>query len=237
MPFDRHTKIAFQFSGGKDSLAALYLLEAEWGRMTVYWLNSGDAFPETLDIVAMVRAAVPHFVEVPGHVEQVIEEFGLPSDITTANSTPLGQVIEPGTMKLQDRYSCCARTVMNPLHNEMMKDGVTLIIRGQKQADHSKGPVRSGEVIDGVEYFYPIEDWTTAHVFEFLAVKGLPINRVYDTMSTTPECMSCSAWWDDKRGAYLKQFHPEQYAKYQSRLEQIRVVVMPVISAFNVEVQ
>lgn len=236
--FERHERIAFQFSGGKDSLAALYLMRDHWDKFTVYWLNAGDAFPETLDIIAMVRAEVPHFVEVPGHVHDVIATHGIPSDLTTPNSTPMGQVIEPGeSIKLQDRYSCCARTVMNPLHNVMTTDKITCIIRGQKNADAGKGPYKSGDVANGIEFFYPIEDWSVARVFEYLTMNDLPINRCYDTMHTTPECMTCSAWWDDKRGAYLKQHHPEQYEKYQSRLEQIRVVVMPLIAAFNVEVQ
>ena len=45
---DRHDKIALQFSGGKDSLAVLYLCKEWWNKITVVWLNTGSAFPETI---------------------------------------------------------------------------------------------------------------------------------------------------------------------------------------------
>ncbi len=52
--FARHKRIAFQFSGGRDSTAALYLLRAYWSRMTVIHLDTGDQFPETREVVVAV---------------------------------------------------------------------------------------------------------------------------------------------------------------------------------------
>lgn len=235
--FDRHDKIAFEFSGGKDSLAALHLLHPYWDRFTVYWLNAGDAFPETLEIVEHVRACERiKFVEVKSDVHAVIAEHGLPSDIVPCSSTPTGRLIDGDHNTLiQQRYDCCARTVMLPLHNRVIADGNTCIIRGQKKADHGV-PVQGG-VHEGIELFNPLIDWKDEDVFAYLRDNGLPINPVYESMKTTPECMTCSAWWDDGRAAYMKSRHPDAYAKYQNRLHQIRVVVEPMIQAFNIEVQ
>lgn len=234
--FDRHDKIAFEFSGGKDSLATLHLLRAHWDRFTVYWLNAGDAFPETLEIVELVRAAVPHFVEVKSDVHAVIAQHGLPTDLLPCNSTPVGRIIAGDhNILLQDRYSCCARTVMQPLHDRVLADGNTCIIRGQKAADMGV-PIKGG-VHDGIEIFNPIIDWKDEDVFAYLRDNSLPISPVYETMHTTPECMTCSAWWDDGRAAYMRERHPEAYAKYQTRLHHIRVVVEPMIQAFNIEVK
>lgn len=233
---DRHEKIAFEFSGGKDSLAALHLMHPYWDRFTVYWLNAGDCFPETLAVVNHVRAAPGlRFVEVKSDVHQVIETFGLPSDIVPCNSTPLGRIIDgEHNVLIQQRYDCCARTVMQPLHDRVIADGNTLIIRGQKRAD--KGVPHVGGVVDGIEIFNPIADWDDAQVFDYLRANDLPVSQVYDSMKTTPECMTCSAWWDDGRAAYMKKNHPAAYDKYQSRLEQIRIAVMPMIADFNNEV-
>jgi len=232
----RHSKIAFEFSGGKDSTAALYLLKPYWDRFTVYWLNAGDCFPETLEIVERVRADKRiTFVEVKSDVHAVIAEHGLPTDLMPCSSSPMGRMIEGDhNVLLQDRYSCCWRTVMKPIHDRVLADGNTCIIRGQKAADIGV-PVKGG-VHDGIEIFNPIIDWKDADVFAYLKWNDLPISPVYETMNTTPECMSCSAWWDDNRAQYLKSRYPEQYAKYQSRLARIRVVVEPLIAAFNREV-
>lgn len=233
--FDRHQKIAFEFSGGKDSLATLFLLREHWDRFYVYWLNAGDCFPETLEIVDWVKGQVPNWIEVRSDVHKVIEQFGLPSDIVPCSNTALGRIVDGEQHTLiQQRYDCCARVVMNPLHDKVIADGNTCIIRGQKSCDNGV-PVKGG-TCDGVEIFNPIVDWTDADVFAYLEASGLPISRAYESMKTTPECMTCSAWWDDGRAAYMKNYHPEAYAKYQSRLEQIRIAVMPMIADFNKEV-
>ncbi|MFG0641366.1 phosphoadenosine phosphosulfate reductase family protein, partial [Delftia sp. WSY_22] len=53
-------RAALHFSGGKDSLACLYLLRplVEQG-LPVYWLSTGDTIPETRAVVDQVRAWIP----------------------------------------------------------------------------------------------------------------------------------------------------------------------------------
>ena len=46
-----HERVALELSGGKDSVACLYLLRHQLHKITVYWLNTGDAYPETLDVI------------------------------------------------------------------------------------------------------------------------------------------------------------------------------------------
>ena len=53
---DKHKKIALQCSGGKDSLALLHLMWPFWDKLTVYWLDTGDSFPETEERMASVAA-------------------------------------------------------------------------------------------------------------------------------------------------------------------------------------
>lgn len=231
---DRHERIALQFSGGKDSTACLLLLKPYWDRLTVYWLNSGDPFPETVALMDRVRGLVPRFEEVQGHGPEVHRTYGIPSDIVPANSTHLGRIASPGQPLIQDRYSCCARTIMAPMYERMIQDDITLVIRGQRADDVAKGPLSSGDVVQGVEYFYPIEDWTQAQVLAFNAEHGFA-SAFYEVMNGTPDCMSCSAWWEEGRGAYLKAHHPGAYARYQDRLDIIAAATAPHINAFNGE--
>jgi phosphoadenosine phosphosulfate reductase len=233
----RHENIALQVSGGRDSLACLYLLKPYWDRLTVYWCNTGDAFPETVEIMRRVAKQVPHFVEIDGRQPDVVRGYGLPSDIVPASHTPVGIVGTGGNGPLiQDRYSCCARVFMIPMHERMVQDGITLVIRGQKQADALKAPVRSGHVDLGIEYLFPIEDWTTSDVMAFLKAEGAPIPRFYEMLDGAPDCMTCSAYWENGAARYLKHYHPEQHAEVQRRLDIINAAVAPSIAAFNVEI-
>src|SRR4051794_2827006 len=110
----KHERIALQFSGGKDSLAML-LMREHWDKLTVYWVKTGDAFPETIALVESVRALAAHFVEIAGNQPQVIAQFGIPTDLLPASATSIGLSgcgRDDGLM--QDRYSCCMRTIMLP---------------------------------------------------------------------------------------------------------------------------
>lgn len=235
--FDRHQRIALQLSGGRDSLACLYLMQPYWDRLTVYWCNPGDPFPETQNIMEIVRNEVPHFVEIAGRQPEAIAQFGLPSDIVPASRTVLGVMVsgEPKQL-IQDRYDCCARSMMVPTHERMVEDGITLIVRGQKNTDSLKSPLRSGAVVDGFEMLFPIEDWTAQHVTSYLRSNCLPMPRFYQMLESMPDCMTCSAWWEVGAAKYLKQYHPDAYAEVQRRLDSINAAVQQHIAAFNIEV-
>lgn len=232
----RHERIALQVSGGRDSIACLTLLKPHWDRLTVYWLNTGAAYPETVALMDKIAAQVPRFVRIEGRQPQVIEQFGLPTDILPANATPMGIAGSGQGVPMQDRYSCCLRSIMLPLHERMVADGITLIIRGQKNADRLKSTLRSGQVENGIEYLFPIEDWDARQVMRFLQDQGAPIPRFYEMLNGAPDCMTCSAWWEEGAARYLRRYHYPQYLENQKRLDIINQAVGEHIAAFNKEV-
>lgn len=232
----RHERIALQFSGGKDSLACLFLMRPHWNRLTVYWLDTGDAYPETVSLVSRIRDMVPNFARIEGRQPQVIEQFGIPTDILPASCTPMGVSAAGKGAQMQDRYSCCLRSIMLPMHERMLEDGVTLIIRGQKNADKVKGLLRSGDVDGGVEVLFPVEEWTDRQVMDYLRRQDIEIPRFYEMLNDAPDCMTCSAWWEKGEGAYRRRYHPMHFIEYQRRLELIKAAVGDHIAAFNKEV-
>lgn len=234
----RHDRIALQLSGGRDSIACLYLMRPWLDRITVYWLNTGAAFPETLAVIEQMRAWVPHFVEIDGDQPGHVARHGIPSDLVPSSHTPIG-LLATGKRAgaIQDRYECCANVIMLPLHHRMLADGITLVIRGQKNADMLKSPIRSGEVgAGGIAYLFPIEDWDAPKVDAYLRAEHAPIPRFYEMLSGAPDCMTCTAYWEHGAAAYLKQHHPDAHAVVQHRLEFIKQAVAAHIDAFNVEV-
>lgn len=232
----QHDRIALQLSGGRDSIACLYLMRPYWDRLTVYWCDTGAAYPETVQTMAKIREMVPHFAVIDGQQPAVIEQYGIPTDILPASSTPMG-INGSGTGELmQDRYSCCLRSIMLPLHARMVQDGITLIIRGQKNADRLKSIVRSGEAHDGIEYLFPIEDWDARKVMAYLREQDAPIPRFYEMLNAAPDCMTCSAWWEEGVAKYQKRYHHAQYLENQSKLARINQAVSDHIAAFNQEI-
>lgn len=219
----RTHKVALQFSGGKDSLVLLHMMRPYWDDLTVYYCNSGDSFPETDELMAAVKSMVPHFVEVQGRRKLVEQFFGWPSDLITPSSTDMGQALGDTGPVLTDRYTCCFKSLMEPMHERMRADGIQVILRGQRNTDRLQSPVRSGEVRDGFTIVYPLADFTEQQVFSYLNDNDVPVPRFYlDGMTSGGDCLHCTAWLEHGHTKYLKKHHPEAAKVVFQRLEAIK---------------
>jgi len=219
--FIRHERIGFQFSGGRDSTAALYLLRDYWDRMTVYHMDTGDQFPETMAVVEAVERDV-RVVRILGDVRAIREDHGIPSDVVPVNNTSVGLNISGNKLKIQSRYDCCYRSLMKPMHDRMLADDITLLVRGQRDDEYSIQPMRSGDVLDGQEVLYPIQEWNAEMVTKYIVENSLPISLFYERgMPHGCDCMGCTAWWDDGHGEYLKNHHPAHHVVYLRNMGKI----------------
>lgn len=233
MQLPDNAKIAYQFSGGKDSLAGLFLLKPWWDRLTVYWLNSGDAVPEVEEFVREIADLVPNFVEVEGCVREQVAVFGPPTDLLAADASWMGAQALGHTLVFQDRNSCCFNSLMRPLQDRMKADGVEVIIRGQKLADKRKSAIRSGAVVDGVMYLFPLEGWTDADVVAYLERIGVGLPSYYQHLRSSPDCLHCTAYLDEQRKDFLQASHPEAWQKVAMNLRLIRSTAQESLHELN----
>lgn len=226
---DRHEKIVLQFSGGKDSLACLFLLKNELHRITVMWVNSGATFPETIEQMEKVKKFCPNFIEVKGYQPEQIAANGYPVDVLPVrNHLTVQNATQQKRLPLQGFLNCCYENVMRPLQEATQEFGATLIIRGQKLSDGHKSSVRSGDVIDGVEYCFPIESWNDEDVLNFVKDSDLLPKQYDNGAMTSLDCWSCTAYLEDNQWKlpYLKQYHPEKEIEVKRRLIMIKQEIM-----------
>jgi phosphoadenosine phosphosulfate reductase len=211
-----------QLSGGKDSLACLYLLRERWPDITVAWTNPGNPFPETVEQMARIRKMVPHFVEIQS--KQNIDVYGYPADLIPVRSTALGQYIEgKSSTRFQGRYDCCRAAIWEPMGRAMKAMNATVIIRGQKLADAMKSPIRHGHILEGVRYEMPIEDWTDDEVFAYLDAEGVDYGTHYDRGGHGLDCWNCTAYLEETpdRLKWMRERHPEKYAVVRPVLDEL----------------
>ena len=227
---DRHSRIAISLSGGKDSTIVLWLLRDAGllDRVTIYHQDTGDLFPEMVAHVAALKAWCPNFVHLRSDAVAWAAEHGEPSDLVPYSAHDVGQMRHDGA-RVAHRFDCCGANLMRPLHDRIMADGNTLVIRGTRDVDMPHLPVVSGDVVDGVEYLYPIQTWTDDEVFAFAAANAVPLPALYDFFRQGPECATCPAWWGVDNGPYLRSRHPELYAKYQARMSRVMAEVVPCL--------
>lgn len=225
--FERHTNVALSFSGGKDSLACLYLARPWWDRLTVYWMNPGNPFPETVELMAQIHAMVPRFKEVRGRQPEIIAQDGWPSDVVPHRYTSDGNTIFGATpFKVQARLSCCYRALMLPTYRAMVADGMTCCIRGKRHDEADRTGIESGYVSeDGIELVFPIYDWSREDVRRFLAAEDIALPDSYEYATHSLDCMDCTAWWGEGLSRYLKAKHPEEFAEYHRRIGLIKQAI------------
>lgn len=213
-----------QFSGGKDSLACLYLLKPRWDAITVAWTNTGAAFPETVEFMQRIKALVPHFLEIKS--EQNIGRQGYPADLLPTERTVLGQAVADRPARLfQSRWSCCSAAIWGPMHQAMKDIGAKVIIRGQKRSDNLKAPIEGGFTYDGMRIEFPIADWTDADVYAFLDREGVELPPNYKAgMRTGLDCWNCTAYLAENANkfSYMREHHPEKFISVKAVLDDLR---------------
>lgn len=216
---------ALQFSGGKDSLACLHLWRDKLDETVVIWCNSGAAYPETIDQMERIKSWVPHFMEVKGDQPGVIERYGYPSDVVPILSSTQGLLLQGRRRPLiQSFIDCCARSLWAPMYNAVKSLGVKRLVRGQRNDERLTGPIRHGDVHDGIEYILPIQDWSEIDVFAYLKAVGADLPTYYETERTSRDCWNCTAFRLESKER-VNNLKGEQREIVFARLRHIRAAI------------
>jgi phosphoadenosine phosphosulfate reductase len=232
--FDRHEKVALMFSGGKDSLACLHLIEKYLDRTLVVWVNTGANFPEIEALMEETKAKVPNFYEIKTNQPESIKSRGYPVDVLPVNYTVLGQsVTTVKDLKLQGYFDCCSENFWMPCDSEMRRLGVTGIIRGQRESEAHRAPIKSGHIENGIEYLLPIESWTDSEVIDYLRSKDVVIDERLSMAHSSLDCWNCTAYMAEssERFKYIKKNHP---IKYEAIVEIVKKIDNVITAESNI---
>jgi phosphoadenosine phosphosulfate reductase len=222
--FDRHEKVALMFSGGKDSIVCLHLIKDYLHKTTVVWVNMGASFPEIEELMEETRAKVPHFLEIKTNQPESVKARGYPVDVVPVNYTVLGQAVTSvKDLKVRSYFECCSENFWIPCDAEVRRLGITGVIRGQRQSEGHRAPVKSGHIENGIEYNFPIEAWSDSEVIDYLKSKDVVIDERLSMAHSSLDCWNCTAYMAEsaERFNYIKKNHP---AKYQSIVEIVKKI-------------
>jgi 3'-phosphoadenosine 5'-phosphosulfate sulfotransferase (PAPS reductase)/FAD synthetase len=130
-------------------------------------------------------------------------------------------------IRYQDSFSCCNRAIWQPLDRLSRELGATEIIRGQRNDDDLRDPVKSGTVIDGVTINFPLADWTRQRVMDFVrATAPTLMPPGYDHgEKTSRDCWDCTAYLGDNQQR-IANLPPYQRGRVNALIKQWRADVL-----------
>lgn len=220
-----HPRAALQISGGKDSLACLYLSKPFWPVITVAWASSGDERPDTRRQMDSIRAMVPNFLEVKGNAKQTQNDIGWPVDMLPMKDTPHGVKNDPEVphISLVGVFDCCSANFWQPMQSAMTERGINLLIRGQRDNERLRNTDFAHGVIDtetDTRCVLPIHDWSITEVFEYLDHVGAEIPMQYEYGLSSLDCLHCTGYLHEKQNLlpFLRKHYPDASNEVERRL-------------------
>lgn len=225
--FEGHKEVLLFYSGGKDSLALLLLLRPYWDRVNVVWVDTGNQFPEVYRHMDKVKAMVPHFTTLRSNVNADIQANGMPVDVVPMSCTNFGiNVFGKAPIRVRSMFECCNNNLWMPMQMYISSTRPTCVLRGDRSSERVKGPNNW----EGIEFAFPIWDWTDEQVWNFLKENGNGLVEERHCMrhGTSLDCMACSAYNKEipERLLYLKKHYPDLYESVLNFYEKYKQVVM-----------
>ncbi len=221
-------KTALMFSGGKDSMACLYLYKEHLNEITVIWCNTGKNYPEAVATIGKARKMCPNWIEINVDRDLQWANNGLPSDLVPVDFTNFGQsVTSKKPFAIQSYLQCHLENITKPIWDTVILLGFTKIIRGQRKDDEHHATSHNGDTEDGVTFIHPIEDWTKEQVLAFLKEEMGELPEHYQLEHSSMDCYDCTGFTKHSpdRVAYTKKRHPELYADYRKKLEAVAAAI------------
>jgi 3'-phosphoadenosine 5'-phosphosulfate sulfotransferase (PAPS reductase)/FAD synthetase len=228
---------ALQFSGGLDSLATLFVKREEWDDILVLWCNTGAAYPDVVDYMNEIAMLVPHFEVVLS--DKPAWEFinGAGVDVVPVDRTILGQSITSNmeSSRYIDYLQCCSANIWFPLADAVHRHGLKHVIRGQRDAERRKAPIRSGHVDgNGILYEFPIQDWTKVQVLDYckeVCFEWIPSYYANGEL-TSHDCWDCIAYLDENKHR-IENLTGHMKVAVQNKLRDYRASVTEALTAME----
>lgn len=226
-----HDKVALLFSGGKDSLTALYLCKPWWDKTVIAWVNTGANFPEVVKFVEHIRRMVPHFVEIKSNATEFVHQHGFPSEVVAISNTDLGTMVQKphGNVRMCSKFECCEHNLWRPILQFMKTTDATGIIKAQKHGDTWTAPFVEKINLEGkdLSLVYPIAEFNDDDVRDYLRSQFVDVDDRLNLTRSSMDCWFCTGYWKvlGERLRYMDRYHPSKAVFVRQKVAEIRSAI------------
>lgn len=226
------TRTVIQFSGGKDSLACLYMWRDKLADAVVVFSDTGATFPHVRQFVVDTCAALGATLVIVSPKEEIRafhKRVGVPSDLVPVYSTvEFAPYVSDGRPLVNPTMRCCVTMLLAPMAEYIATVKPDFVVRGSKQSDLRVG-VPNGHVEDGVTYLSPLWHMTDDGVFAYLQSVGAELPDHYGMVNDSLDCYLCSGHLTFGTGAgrleYTRRRYPDLWPELEANLMTMRLAV------------
>jgi phosphoadenosine phosphosulfate reductase len=198
-------KVSVSYSGGKDSLAVLQLVDETLDDYEIMFADTGLEFPETLE-----------------NVKKVVSYYGKELRTVSAGDSFWNSISVFGPPTLDTRWCCkiCKLGPITRLINENYEGGCLSFIGQRQYESHARfisKKVWKNPWVGNQVGASPIQEWTALHIWLYLFKTKAPYNPAYEKGYDRMGCWLCpsSSLADFFQ---LEESHPELAKKLNSCL-------------------
>lgn len=194
-------KVTFSTSLGQEDQVITQLIADAHLPISIFSLDTGRLFPETLDLLARTEAKYKQNIKVfypnTESIEKLVSEIGI---------TGFYESVE-------NRKSCCFVRKVEPLKRALAGNEVWVTgLRAEQSANRSDMKRIEWDEGNQILKFNPLLDWTFDEMIEYINEKKIPYNPLHDKGFISIGCAPCTRaisagedpragrwWWEDSK--------------------------------------
>ncbi|UZD21087.1 phosphoadenylyl-sulfate reductase [Algoriphagus halophytocola] len=194
-------KVTFSTSLGQEDQVITQLIAEAHLPISIFSLDTGRLFPETLDLLSRTEAKYKQNIKVyypnTESVEKLVSEIGINGFYDS----------------VENRKSCCFVRKVEPLKRALAGNDVWITgLRAEQSANRSGMKRIEWDEGNQILKFNPLLDWTFEDMINYINEKNIPYNPLHDKGFISIGCAPCTRaimegedaragrwWWEDSK--------------------------------------
>ena len=194
-------KVTFSTSLGQEDQVITQLIAEANLPISIFSLDTGRLFPETLDLLSRTEAKYKQNIQVyyptTDSVEKLVSEIGINGFYES----------------VENRKSCCFVRKVEPLKRALAGNEVWVTgLRAEQSANRSGMKRIEWDEGNQILKFNPLLDWTFDDMIAYISEKNIPYNPLHDKGFISIGCAPCTRaimegedaragrwWWEDSK--------------------------------------
>jgi phosphoadenosine phosphosulfate reductase len=194
-------KVTFSTSLGQEDQVITQLIAEAQLPISIFSLDTGRLFPETLDLLSRTEAKYNQNIKVfypnTDSVEKLVSEIGINGFYDSVDN----------------RKSCCFVRKVEPLRRALAGNDVWITGLRAEQSSNRSGMKRiEWDESNQILKFNPLLDWTFDEMIAYINEKKIPYNPLHDKGFVSIGCAPCTRaiaagedaragrwWWEDSK--------------------------------------